>query len=207
MKTETENTADSNTNLLGIKPALEAVFTDEGSRPSLRAWNKWRAKGYYPYIKKGRRVFIDPIKARQALEKRFTVKARDEEGNQLAIFSLAQVISITTGILCCEIGGVYEILNHITGDNLYTHALPRAGNFAEPLILQQYPELEAAGTGEVLQRLKDEIKAADEPVEGINVWLAKLDLPESFMIRSHADDWLSMNPVEELKVNNETLYK
>ena len=199
MKTETEKTADSNTNLLGIKPALEAVFTDEGSRPSLRVWNEWRTKGYYPYIKKGRRVFIDPIKARQALEKRFTVKARDKEGNELATFSLEQVLSITTGILCCEIGEVYEILNHITGDNLYTHALPRAGDFAKPFILEQFPGLEAAGTGEVLQRLKDEVKAADKPKEGVDSWLASLDLPESFMIRSHADDWASIDPIEELE--------
>ena len=60
--------------LLGIKPALENVFTDEPTRPSLRTWNDWRLKGYFPYLKVGRRVFIDPAAARKALEKRFTVK-------------------------------------------------------------------------------------------------------------------------------------
>ena len=61
--------------LVGIKPALETVFPDESTRPSLRAWNDWRAKGYYPYVKIGKRVFIDPVAARKALEARFTIEA------------------------------------------------------------------------------------------------------------------------------------
>lgn len=61
--------------LVGIQPALEAVFPDAATRPSLRAWNEWRAKGFYPYIKIGKRVFIDPASARKALAKRFTIEA------------------------------------------------------------------------------------------------------------------------------------
>jgi hypothetical protein len=69
--------ADSNQEptLVGIRPALEAVFPDAATRPSLRAWNAWRAKGFYPYLKVGKRVFIDPVAARRALEKRFTIQA------------------------------------------------------------------------------------------------------------------------------------
>jgi hypothetical protein len=64
--------------LVGIQPALEAVFPDAATRPSLRAWNEWRAKGYYPYIKIGKRVFIDAAAARRALAKRFTIQAFDK---------------------------------------------------------------------------------------------------------------------------------
>ena len=60
---------------LGIKPALEAAFEDASTRPSIRTWNEWRAKGYYPYIKVNKRVFIDPVQAIKALEARFTIKA------------------------------------------------------------------------------------------------------------------------------------
>jgi len=67
--------ADSNQEptLVGVKTALEIVFPDATTRPSLRAWNEWRAKGYYPFLKIQKRVFIDPVAARRALEKRFTI--------------------------------------------------------------------------------------------------------------------------------------
>jgi hypothetical protein len=61
--------------LVGIDPARKAVFPDESTRPSLRAWNDWRAKGYYPYVKIGSRVFICASDARKALEARFTINA------------------------------------------------------------------------------------------------------------------------------------
>ena len=61
--------------LLSIDPARKTTFPDEEGRPSLRAWNDWRAKGYYPYVKIGKRVFIDPVQARIALESRFTINA------------------------------------------------------------------------------------------------------------------------------------
>ena len=67
-------------------------------------------------------------------------------------FTLGQVLSITTGKLLCEIGGVYAILNHMTGDNLFTHQLPRAMRECAPHLLKQFPQLAAvnaeAGTAE-----------------------------------------------------------
>lgn len=43
-------------------------------------------------------------------------------------FHLGDVLSITTGHLLSprHMEGVYEILNHMTGDQLFTHQLPRA---------------------------------------------------------------------------------
>ena len=75
MQTHTNNIINQEPTLLGIKPALEAVFPDENSRPSIRAWNEWRAKGYYPFLKVGKRVFINAVDARRALEARFTIEA------------------------------------------------------------------------------------------------------------------------------------
>lgn len=59
--------------LVGMKTALNAVFPDPSSRPSFRAWNDWKAKGYFPSVKIGRRVFLDPVAVRKALEARFTI--------------------------------------------------------------------------------------------------------------------------------------
>jgi len=115
-------------------------------------------------------------------------------------FPLGTVLSVTTGRLCCNIGEVYEILNHLTGDNLFTHVLPRAGRFAGPLILEQYPELCAAS--DALLRLDNMIVGAkqrgEKPASVVGQWLESLNLPQHYDIPSYADRWLSFDPIEEL---------
>ena len=54
--------------LIGIEPCLKNVFPDEATRPGIRTFNEWRARGYYPHVKIGKRVFIDASAARKALE-------------------------------------------------------------------------------------------------------------------------------------------
>jgi hypothetical protein len=63
-------------------------------------------------------------------------------------FPLGDVLSITTGRLLSPqgIGGVYEILNFITGDNLYTHQLPRACDECKPHLLKLFPKLASVDT-------------------------------------------------------------
>lgn len=63
--------------LIGIKPCLKIVFPDEATRPGERTFNEWRAKGFYPSVKIGKRVFLDPVQVRKALDKRFTIEAID----------------------------------------------------------------------------------------------------------------------------------
>jgi hypothetical protein len=113
-------------------------------------------------------------------------------------FPLSFVLSITTSRLCCDIGGVYEILNHVTGDNLFTHVLPRACRFTAPLILEQYPELASAGTQEALAKLDAEIKAAKTPMDGVRKWLSVLSLKSKYAIASHSDKWESKDPLTDL---------
>lgn len=64
-------------------------------------------------------------------------------------FHLGDILSITTGCLVSPrlMEGVYDILNHMTGDNLFTHQLPRALKECRPFLLQQFPELSTV-TGE-----------------------------------------------------------
>lgn len=58
-------------------------------------------------------------------------------------FDLGDILSITTGLLVSprHIGGVYDILNWMTGENLYTHQLGRAAEAAKPVLLERYPKL------------------------------------------------------------------
>ncbi|MDF1682415.1 MAG: hypothetical protein P1U46_01235 [Patescibacteria group bacterium] len=58
-------------------------------------------------------------------------------------FHIGDVLSIITGRLLSPegIGGVYKILNHMTGDKLFTHQLPRASDQCKPKLLEQYPAL------------------------------------------------------------------
>lgn len=58
-------------------------------------------------------------------------------------FDLGDILSITTGALVSRrhMDGVYDILNFMTGDNLFTHQLPRASQECEGPLRAQHPDL------------------------------------------------------------------
>ncbi len=58
-------------------------------------------------------------------------------------FHISDVLSVTTGRLVSSrhMDGIYDILNFLTGDNLFTHALPRAIRECEPWLRTQFPQL------------------------------------------------------------------
>lgn len=58
-------------------------------------------------------------------------------------FHIGCVLSITTGEPVSPHGtaGVYDILNHMTGESLFTHQLPRAAVWARPILLAVHPQL------------------------------------------------------------------
>lgn len=58
-------------------------------------------------------------------------------------FDLGDILSVTTGKLVSprHIAGVYDILNFMTGESLFTHQLPRVGREASPVLLAQHPQL------------------------------------------------------------------
>jgi hypothetical protein len=61
-------------------------------------------------------------------------------------FPTGAVLSVVTDILVSEnhIEGVYQVLNFMTGESLFTHQLPRVGREAKPVILAARPDLQAA---------------------------------------------------------------
>ena len=58
-------------------------------------------------------------------------------------FHISDVLSISHDILVStrHVEGVYDILNFMTNDNLFTHQLPRAGRECKPWLLRQHPQL------------------------------------------------------------------
>lgn len=59
--------------LVGAEDCIQIVFPCENSRPGLRTFRDWQAKGYIPVHKIGRRTYFDPEQVRAALERRFRI--------------------------------------------------------------------------------------------------------------------------------------
>lgn len=59
--------------LVGVGRCLEIVFPDPASAPGKRTFNQWMANRYFPVHKIGRRVFLDPVEVRSALDRRFKI--------------------------------------------------------------------------------------------------------------------------------------
>lgn len=60
------------------------------------------------------------------------------------LFTTDKVMSVVTDVLVCDVGGVYEVLNWMSGESLFTHQLPRVGREAVPVILAAHPRLQSA---------------------------------------------------------------
>ncbi len=106
-------------------------------------------------------------------------------------YALADILTMTTGRLLTTrgIGAVYDIANWMTGDNLFTHQLPRAADACGPALLAQHPQLTNVTPPE------------DIDVPDLMAWLANAEaehgqelpvtpLPEGA--------WQHQNPIEEL---------
>ena len=56
-------------------------------------------------------------------------------------FDLGAILNITTGKLLTSMDDVYEILNYLTENNVFTHEIPKVMDRAKLYILSKYPEL------------------------------------------------------------------
>ncbi|NWK54311.1 hypothetical protein HW115_01715 [Verrucomicrobiaceae bacterium N1E253] len=61
--------------LLRMRPCYEALFPDPEERPSFRTFCEWKKRRYFPQIKIGGNVLLNPEEVRAAIEKRFTIPA------------------------------------------------------------------------------------------------------------------------------------
>lgn len=56
-------------------------------------------------------------------------------------FSLGAILSVTTGVLCCDFEDMQKLLSHMVGESLFTHATIRAANECRPYLYEQHPWL------------------------------------------------------------------
>lgn len=59
-------------------------------------------------------------------------------------FPTADVLGAVTGRLLGKIGGIYEVLQWMTGGPVWTHQLPRIGREAAPVLIVRHPEIAVA---------------------------------------------------------------
>lgn len=73
--TETTNRNPSSPALCGLEEGRVSLFGTGPEAISKRCFAEWKARGYYPYVKVGKRVFINVDDVRRALERRFKINA------------------------------------------------------------------------------------------------------------------------------------
>lgn len=105
-------------------------------------------------------------------------------------FDLGSILNITTKRLFTSMEDVYEVLNYLTGDSIYTHQLPRVMPIAKTYVLSLYPEL--TGVGDTV-----EINSFDDAKAFINeqkkVFGNKLPLSPM----GKTDEYSYVDPIEE----------
>lgn len=104
------------------------------------------------------------------------------------IFETDIIVSASTDRLLCEMDEIYKILNFLTGDNLFTHQLPRAMRKCKEHLETQLPWLRTLDTTE------------DRTMEAWNAWLLEIELTHG---KEHdiqplpPGTWFHINPVLE----------
>lgn len=115
-------------------------------------------------------------------------------------FPLDEILSITTGCLVADrdMRAVCDVLNFMTGDDLFTHQLPRAADWARPLIFAQHPRLVDVPEPTDLNVGGDKVATQ----ERIATWLVPLRerLGHSLLLTSQEDRWAHRDPIEELNL-------
>jgi len=108
-------------------------------------------------------------------------------------FHIGDILSVTTGRLVSprHIDGVYDILNFMTGDSLFTHQLPRACDECAPRLLEQHPQLADV---EVPGDFGGSAEAVADWLETQMAWLGR-ELPVTAL---EAADHTYVDPITEL---------
>jgi hypothetical protein len=118
-------------------------------------------------------------------------------------FHVRTVLSVTTGRLLTipdgrgnGIGDMYELLDHMTGDSVYTHQLGRFSDECKPWLYRWFPELKRA---EASLPWFDTLMTVSETEQAIDFWVAQLGLPAGYEVGTiPADDHERKDPYDEL---------
>lgn len=117
--------------------------------------------------------------------------------NDVKPFHIGDILSITTGRMVSprHMEGIYDILNYMTGDNLFTHQLRRAADACKPALLEQHPILVEWGERLVFELDKSVYK--DVPKK-FDLLPFALEIGCSDMDVVPLAEWERRNPIEEL---------
>lgn len=105
-------------------------------------------------------------------------------------FPTADVLSTITGRLMGEIGGVYRVLEFMTGHPVWTHQLPRIGREACPVVVAMHPTL-AQACEEADQVNRENYR------EWLATWLDRYG-PEIAVPRLSEEQHENIDPLSEL---------
>ena len=127
-------------------------------------------------------------------------------------FHISDVLSVTTGRLVSSrhMGGIYDILNFLTGDSLFTHQLPRALRECAPWLRSQFPSImeDSPIIVKLLPVLDAKITNADKRKDAIQAaceqWVkmvqTEANLPEMLPVyEMGAEMHTHIDPIEEAK--------
>ena len=130
----------------------------------------------------------------------------------MKLFHISDVLSVATGRLVSSrhMDGIYEILNFLTGDSLFTHQLPRAMNECKSWLRSTFPMLmdDSESMPERLSDLDRRIKAIQQDREHIAAvirdWVEEvrlsLSLPKMLPVYElGADMHTQIDPLEEAR--------
>lgn len=118
-------------------------------------------------------------------------------------FNLSDVLSVTTGRLVSFrlMEGVYALLNHMTGDNLFTHQLGRAKEACARALLLDHPWLEEEGAR--LEAILDALPEDADVMQEIRPFFVDLarrvGSSDINILPLSPNAWLHVDPVKELE--------
>lgn len=113
-------------------------------------------------------------------------------------FHVGDVLSASTGVLCSpeKMGGVYNILNFLTGDQLFTHQLPAASRIAEPYLRAQFPWLDQTEPPDF-----STVPAGDDRDRAVDEWVGSIAAQHGEWLEVEAlppDAWGTHSPLADL---------
>lgn len=105
-------------------------------------------------------------------------------------FTAPDLVTVYTGMMISPrlIECVYDILDHMTGDNLMTHQLPTAVKAVRPALLEQHPWLEDVDVPR--EMTKDEAIALSEKIAA--------DYPDTYPLEPAPELWGTHDPLDDL---------
>lgn len=118
-------------------------------------------------------------------------------------YHLADVLSVTTGILLPSpnrehpIDAMYDILGYMTGEDLFTHALPSAADAARPFLLQQFPALESEETAGMVSYLQTRLSSIDLSANPEEVKRVCDDWVSDFRFATGLPEYVDVEPIPE----------